>query len=227
MKFVTLCLATLLSASAWAQSASVDLEIKSDNIYRGESITDDDFAVAGKLRLDDFFIPGLFVEAAADSQGDNRLDSMNLRVRTGAGLAVSQRGVSLEGSVNRVFNPALQADDFVEATAAFRTDWRLLGYLDFDGSVNRAVTGVKNWYVDAGIVARDVLVDGFDLSAGIGFYQYEGSDNWDFDRNAWQFGISYELSEDVSVYAERSMGNLGFSGQPLDDYTIVGVRLGL
>lgn len=228
MKIATLCLAMLLWAPLWAApTASVELELKSDNIYRGESITTDSQAVAGSLRVDDVLLPGLFVRASADSQGSNSLDSMNLRARGGVGFAGDIAGITLSGSLDRVFNPALQADDYTEVGVEFGTNWRLLGYVDFEGSVSRAVTGVEHWYVDAAVIARDVLLPGLDLSVGTGYYQYQSSSNWSLDRNLWQATVAYRLSDTVSVYASRIEGNVGFAAQQLDDHTLVGIRISL
>lgn len=228
MKITTMFLTALLWAPLWAAPLpSLEVGLSSDNIYRGEDITTEDLTFSGTLRVDDVLLPGVFVRVAADSHNSTASGNTRLRVQGGAGFAAVWRDVELQGSLDRVFEPALQEQDYNQATVAFQTNWRLLGYVDFDGSVSRALSGTEHWYITAGTTARDVLIPGLDLSLSVGFYQYATSDNWEFDRNLWQLGAAYRLTDSVSVYVTHSLGNVGFAAQQLDDHTVVGIRFSL
>lgn len=216
----------LLAGSLYAQpTGSLDLELKSDNVYRGESVTTDDWAASAKVRVSGLALDGLYLEGTADNIGDSQLDSIDLRARASVGYVFGFDKIVLDGSVSRVFNPALQADDFTEVSLRAVTDYRFAKFFDVYGHLSYAVTGVDNLYWGTGLVARDVLLDGLSGRVGVNFYQYDGSSSFDFDRNNIEFKVAYDVWGDVSVFAMHSIGNLGFLGQEIDDQTLFGVKL--
>lgn len=219
--------AIVLFGSAYAAepTGSLNLELSSDNVYRGESITSDDFSAKGTVRISGLLLDGLYVEGSADSIGENKLESINLRARTSVGYLFNVRDIAFDGSVSQVFNPALQADDYTEVTLRTATNFRFAKYFDVYAHVSYAMDGVENLYWGAGVVARDVLLEGLSGRVGVNYYQYDGSDSFDFDRNNIEFKVVYDVWGDVSVFALHSLGNLGFLGQEIDDQTLFGVKL--
>lgn len=206
---------------------SVDLEAKTDNLYRGEIISDDHVTVLGTVRVSDLGLPGLYVRGTVDSIDSSRLSSINLRADAGVGLAHTWAGVTADASFNRVFNPALQSDDFNEARLSLATDWRLLNTVDFFAELNRALTEVQHWYGSAGVLLSDVVISGLDLRLGASYYQFQDQSSFQLDRNNFELGAAFRVTDQIAVFATHSRGGLGFSGQELGNHTLAGVRFSL
>ena len=241
-------LAILLALSlnvAYGTEGEGHIELRTDNLYRGELLPTNDVAVSAMFRLDDLFVDGLYVQTDIDTiEGldptevpmsavdclTNKIDrvcTMTLSPRVYAAVGYETRlwGLMVDTSLARMFNPVLHDSDYFEVGLKVRTDLDLLDGLDVYGHVSHTFDGVEQWYVGGGLILEDVLVDDLELRAGVNFYHYERALTLsDWTRNNFEFSAQYEVLNDIELFSEWSIGHRGALGGELDNEYLFGVR---
>lgn len=206
-------------------SNSLTVGVSSDNIYRGQSITEDSVSAQVGLRFDDLFAAGLYLRGdASTTQLTPVSDNVRFRSDVGVGLRFDVGQLTLDGSLNRVLNPALRDSDYNEARFAVRTNMAALGLFDFYGNVNYTLNERNDWYTGAGVL---VDLGRLNLRAGGNWYVFEeasGFSTSSFTRNNWEAGAEFDLWRNFVLTGLFSDGSVGFGGVELGREWLVGVR---
>ena len=206
-------------------SNSLTVGVASDNIHRGQSLTEDSLSASVGLRLDDLFAAGLYLRGdASTTQLTPVSDNVRFRSDVGVGLRFDVGQLTLDGSVNRVLNPVLHDGDFNEARFSVRTNMSALGFLDLYGNVNYTLNERDDWYTGAGVLAD---LGRLNLRVGGNWYVFEeetGFSAGNFTRNNWEAGADFNVWRNFVVTGLFSDGNVGFGGADLGREWSVGVR---
>lgn len=206
-------------------SNSLTVGVSSDNIYRGQSLTEDSVSANIGLRFDDLFAAGLYLRGdAATTQLTPVSDNVRFRSDVGVGLRADVGDLTIDGSLNRVLNPVLRESDYNEARLAVRTNMAALGFLDFYGNVNYTLNDRNDWYTGAGVLAEFGRLN---LRAGGNWYVFEeesGFSTSNFTRNNWEAGADFRVWRNFSVTGLFSDGSVGFDGADLGSEWQVGLR---
>lgn len=206
-------------------SNSLTVGVASDNIHRGQSLTEDSVSASVGLRFDDLFAAGLYLRGdASTTQLTPLSDNVRFRSDVGVGLRFDVGQLTLDGSVNRVLNPVLHESDFNEARFAIRTNMNALGFLDFYGNVNYTLNERNDWYTGAGVLAD---LGRLNLRVGGNWYVFEeesGFSTSNFTRNNWEAAADFNVWRNFSLTGLFSDGSVGFGGVDLGREWSVGVR---
>lgn len=206
-------------------SNSLTVGVSSDNVYRGQSLTEDSVSGNVGLRFDDLFAAGLYLRGDASTiQLTPVSDNVRFRSDVGVGLRFDVGQLTLDGSLNRVLNPVLRESDYNEARFAVRTNMDALGFLDFYGNVNYALNGSNDWYTGVGVLSE---ISRLTLRAGANWYVFEDESGFslnNFTRNNWEAGAEFDLWRNFVLTGLFSDGNVGFGGVELGREWAVGVR---
>ena len=228
----TLLFTTLITfASVSFASNSLTVGVGSDNIVRGESITEDSMSVNLGLRFDDLLFSGAYLRGDTSTiQLTPVTDNVRFRSDVGVGYVFDMTrlgGLSADFSVNRVLNSVLHEEDYSEVRFFVTTDWNLFNFLDFYANANYTLNGLNDTYTGVGVVARDFFVEGLNLRTSVNFYRFDEADDFGVDswnRNNWEFGADYNVWRNVSVTALYSSGRVGLARTTINNEWVVGLR---
>ena len=206
-------------------SNSLTVGVSSDNVYRGQSLTEDSVSGNVGLRFDDLFAAGLYLRGDASTiQLTPVNDNVRFRSDVGVGLRFDVGQLTLDGSLNRVLNPVLHDSDYNEARFSVRTNMTALGLFDLYGNVNYTLNERNDWYTGAGVI---VGLGRLNLRAGGNWYIFEeetGFSTSNFTRNNWEAGANFDLWRNFVLTGLFSDGNTGFGNVDLGREWQVGVR---
>jgi hypothetical protein len=221
---LTVCVATVAVADN-----SITIGVDSDNIYRGESLTDDTVSANLGLRFGDLFLSGLYLRGDLTTLELTPLDdTIRFRSDLGVGYVFDLNNVSIDASFNRVFNPLLRESDYNEARVSLETDWDVAGFIDFYGDVAYIVNDSNDWYVGTGLALNEFMTDRLNLRVGANWYYFDNQgdrfslDN--FSRNNWEVSGDYRVWRNVSLTGLYSFGRVGSTGALIDDEWRVGLQ---
>lgn len=241
-------LAAMLSTSAFATTVPANtsptvtgtVTVQSEYNDNGQSVSDD-ASVGLALRASDVLLEGVFVTAEVNSLNVTPLNDARTRSEIGFGYVTrlgSFHNVSLEGSVNRVFNPVLYRADYTELRAR-------AGYSYFFVEAAHGLTnGVnRDTYVAIGAEAQfnprwtgsvKVSAMNYDLSdtyiqtscgsiEGCGPYiqRGHGSDN---RYNNFEASTTYNVYGNFDVFATFSEGGRDALGSEISNQFWGGVQ---
>lgn len=204
-----------------AADASATVSVTSDNVYRGQVISDD-VSVGLGLRFDDVIFPGVYVRGDFNSVELTPLsDTIRFRSDAGVGIAGTYGAFGLDASVNRVFNPIVYSADYTEARL------RATAGIFFAELGQGITSGVnKDTYVATGveIAATDRLSIGGLVSA----YRYDDGtraitrDNSRF--NNAEVYASYNVARNLDIFANYTYGLRDAFGTDIDNRVYGGIR---
>lgn len=223
-KSILFSLLLIFSVSTFADN-TLTVGINTDNIYRGQSMTEDSFSGNVGLRFDDLFAAGLYMRGdASTTEFTPVTDTIRFRSDVGIGVLFDLGDLSFDGSVNRVLNPMLHSSDYNEARLEVRTNMDALGFFDFYANTNYTMGERNDWYSGAGIL---VDLGRLNLRAGGNWYYFDKETGFSFDdftRNNWEAGAELDLWRNFVLTSLFSDGNVGVDGVDLGREWQVGVR---
>lgn len=206
-------------------SNSLSLGVSSDNLYRGQSLTDDSMSASIGLRIDDIFATGVYLRGdAATIQLTPVSDNVRFRSDVGVGLLFNLGDLTVDGSLNRVLNPVLHSSDYSEARLGVRSNVAALGFLDFYGNTNYTLNERNDWYSGLGVLAEFGRLN---LRAGANWYYFEeesGVSFNNFSRNNWETSAEFNVWRNFLVTGLFSNGRTGLGGVDIGREWQVGLR---
>lgn len=231
----------LLAATAPAFAASQAtvtgvVEATSDTLYRGKSFTNDKAAVTLGLRADNVLVNGVFVQATGTTIDVGNLDrDGRLRTEYVVGYGRSFGDLSLVGSVARVQNPVIYAQDYTEARldAAYALTQKLAVTGQYAQILTDAVG--QDRYASLGLEYRGLFVPELTVGGLASYQSYKKSDRSEFN-NAELF-VTYALTKNVEAFGKYSWGGksithatdafsfLDYRASDLKDQGQVGLRV--
>ena len=222
------------SAPAFATDATVTVDVASDVLYRGQSVTDDSAAVSAGIRLDNLAIEGVFATVSGTTIALEHLDQDGaVRADLAIGYGKSFEGLDLAVSAARVLNPVLRSADYTEI--------RVDGAYNVTDSL--AITGNYAWtttnavgrdrYASLGLKVEDFLTPGLTVGGLASLQYYDNANRTEFN-NAELYG-SYALNDTVSFFGGYSWGgtsvlkvldevDVSFNASDLSNQGYVGIR---
>ena len=228
LKSLLFALMLAVSTVSLANTNTLTVGVDSDNVFRGESITEDSVSANLGLRLSDLFLTGFYLRGdLSTTQLTPLSDNVRFRSDVGVGYAVNLAGVTVDGSFNRVLNPVLRDEDYSEARLGLLTDWNVLGFLDFYGNAAYALNGPNDWYVGAGVALNEFLTPRLNLRAGANWHYFDGQGSFNvdnFSRNNWEVAGDFLVWRNVSLTGLYSFGRVGSAGTAIDNEWRVGLR---
>lgn len=217
----------LVAASFVANATTVTqhIEVGSDNLYRGQSLSNDNGYVEVDFLLNDVFVDGLFVHANASTVELSPLsDTVRSRNEYGIGYTHSL-GESFTGNL-----AVYRVEDYFSYTetragvqwSGLKTDeLDLVVYSNVGYTVGGGV--YNNTYVEVGTVWNDAFtVTGLSLDTKVTGYQYDYNDESRF--NNAELTATYNLWKNVDGFATVSYGGNDVLDNDISTQTVVGAR---
>jgi uncharacterized protein (TIGR02001 family) len=242
--FKNLLIATALTAAltttAFASEgkASGFVEVASDALYRGQSISQDKPAVSVGLRADNLVVDGTFVSVTGTTTSSlSNLDSdskIRTEIAVGYGKTFADR-YSVGASVVRVQNPVLYADDYTEVRVdgAVRLTDKLFATGEYAQILTDKVGNDK--YAALGLEYKGLVVPELSVGGKLSYQDYDFRGRSEFN-NAELFA-TYAVTKNVEAFASYSWGGksithatdafsfLDYRASSLRDQGNVGVRV--
>lgn len=208
-----------------AEDVSLDFWVGSNNVERGESVTDDSVSAGAELTLDGLFDTGLYVRGAVDSYSLTPVTG-NLSFRSDVGVGYKQDFdyLTADLSFNHVLNPVYRAEDYNELRLRVESSLELFGHVDAYLDWGYTLEDENLLYSGIGLVAKNVGYEGLDFGVGTSFYSYKGDRVTSYTRNAISLDASYNVWRNFDVFATYSRGNKGSYGQEIGNESLFGVR---
>lgn len=248
-------LAVGFSASAQAEDFGFhgDLGVASNNVYRGELLSQD-ITGFGSLRADNILFDGVFFEGSASTVNTQPLTNLSARTEINGGWHGTAGDLGMEFSVARVFNTTVGYESIHNVNAynlfdynelrtklsyQFTPEFKVYGELaqgfgnpDFKGhpltldfNDYRYLTAGNNLY---GAVGAEVLVgDNLTIGGLVSGTHYDSMqyylDGPTQFNNTAVYG-SLALVHGLDAFASYSFGGQNVVGQSIGNYGTIGVR---
>lgn len=205
-----------LSTTAMATDITAVATAQTKLISNGQSVSDN-ASVGLAVRADDFLADGLFITGQVDSLNLTPLNDARARSEVGFGYAGTYKGVNLEGSVNRVFNPILYANDYTEVRGR-------AGYSYFFAEIAQGVTDAnRDTYVAVGAEAK--LNSRWSGSAKLSAVNY---DQTSFGQgtvfNNFEVSSKYNVKGNLDAFATYSQGGQDVFGADIKNQFWGGIQ---
>lgn len=204
----------LLSAPAMASEgkASGFVEVASDALYRGQSISQDKPTVSVGLRADNLVVDGTFVSVTGTTTSSLSNLDRDSTIRTesaiGYGKTFANR-YSVAASVVRVQNPVLYASNYTEVRldGAVRLTERLYATGEYAQILTDKVGNDK--YAALGLEYKGLIVPELSVGGKLSYQDYDLRGRSEFN-NAELFA-TYAVTKNVEAFASYSWGGKSFT----------------
>lgn len=222
------------TSNVYASDVTATVGASSDYFYRGVSLTNNDPAVFGSLKVDNVVLKNLSVSVdgvVLDTSPAN--NDKTLRSELGVSYKfVPSDKVSVDVGAYRVFNPVVYANDFNEMRV--KADWSVRDDVTVYGKAAAIVGSVpyNDTFLAVGVEKEGFLVDRLTVGAEVASIHSDFSGRDSF--NNLELSASYKLTQNLDVFGLYSVGGSNvaraldgvakFNGRPISSGGLVGLK---
>lgn len=195
------------STAAFAGDSTATVSVQSDNVYRGQVLSEDVSAGLG-LRFDNVVVDGLFVTGDFSTLTLSPAnDTITVRSDFGAGYKFGT-SLPVTVSVNRVLNPVLYSADYTEARASvgFGKAYAEIGH-GLTADVNR------DTYIALGYQTK--LGERLTLGGKVSAFHYDGNAENRFNNT--ELTATYNIWRNLDASVTYSHGGSDLTGGEIDN----------
>ena len=222
------------TSNVYASDVTATVGASSDYFYRGVSLTNNDPAVFGSLKVDNVVLKNLSVSVdgvVLDTSPFN--NGKTLRSELGISYKfVPNDKVSVDVGAYRVFNPVVYANDYNEVRS--QVTWAAKNDLKVYGKAAVIVGDVSynDTFVAVGVEKQGFLLDRLTVGAEAAniHSDFSGRDSF----NNLELTASYKLTDKLEAFGLYSVGGsnvanafdgvVKFNGRPLSSGGLVGLK---